>query len=195
MKLSADVERCCGATGSSFPIDKADKGTLIAGLAARASWLIFCRNRCFRSDSDEELTLFRQLHFLLSRLEDVETELVLNASICFRKFAGCGVQLLCGSRIVQFIRNGDGNSFQFDWNGFGYSQLLHVSNTHHKPLRGTALLSNRRSEPDTESVNEFRCSWISCPGHISVGPNEDGFRSGHRPDYRKLPNLRALCID
>ena len=36
---------------------------------------------------------------------------------------------------------------------------------------------------------------VSHPGHVSVGPNQNGDRSCDRPDCRKLPRTTVISID
>jgi hypothetical protein len=55
--------------------------------------------------------------------------------------------------------------------------------------------SSRRAEPGGQRVDEAPLGSVSHPGHISVGPNQNGGGSRDRPDCRKLPCTDVFGVD
>ena len=62
-------------------------------------------------------------------------------------------------------------------------------------LEASALRRGGRSEPGGERVGEPRLRQVPHPGHISVGPNQNGGGSGDRPECRKLPSPGVFGVD
>ena len=57
------------------------------------------------------------------------------------------------------------------------------------------LRRSRWAEPGGERVSEPHLGQVSHPGHISVGPNQDGCRSSDHSDRRKLPRTSVLGVN
>jgi hypothetical protein len=54
---------------------------------------------------------------------------------------------------------------------------------------------SRRSEPSGQGVGEPPLGQVPHPRYVSVGPNQDGGRSGDYPECWKLPRTDALAVD